>query len=123
MIVQPPSSSSAAASLSPEEERKIRFLKAVCIGLGVLIVLALGAVIVGFLAGGKKSAPEKAMMPPAASVVPQPPAEVGNAGEGGVMPVSEAIDVALATGQTVRQVSLDGNRLVVLAGRDTSAAG
>ncbi len=46
--------------LSEEEARKIRILKAVVIGLGILILLALFTLVLGLALGGKSSDEETA---------------------------------------------------------------
>jgi len=88
--------------------------------LGALILIALAAMVVGFLAGGKKSAGDVAPPGVASASAPQAPVP-GIAAAPAVPAVPEALpleafELELAPGHGALQANVSGNRLIVLSG-------
>lgn len=73
-------------------------------------MIALGAMIIGFVTSGTKTEHAAAPKPADVAVIPQGVAPVAN-----VAPALAAFDINMAPGHVIRQATLDGNRLVVVS--------
>ncbi|WP_342640879.1 hypothetical protein [Rhodoligotrophos ferricapiens] len=102
-------------------------MKAICIGLGLLIVAALATIIIAMIyrgaGGGKKEQSAQAVT----SILPQPaPAASAPGQESDAAPsaaIQPLIDVAVPRGSVIRQIEMAGNRVALVTTPDNPSAG